>query len=143
MTDPAVSVKDLLVAGGAGTFAATSGWSIHVGKLPATPNTAISVMQTGGLAPNPKWLLDYPSIQVMVRGAANGYVAARAKAQKVKDILLGIASQDLNGDRLVQINQIGDIASIGFDDSNRPLFTLNFRLIVEPATSIDSNRIAL
>jgi len=137
-------VKDLLVAAGVGTFAASSGWAIHVGKIPANPgavDTAIGIIQSGGLAPNPKWLVDYPSIQVMVRGAMGGYVSARAKAQAIKDALLGIPSQDSNGDRLVQINMLGDIASIGFDESNRPLFSINFRLIIEPATG--TNRSSL
>ena len=141
MADPAEGIKDLLVAAGVGVFAATTGWSIQVGKEPTKPDTVVTVYNTGGLAPNPKWLLDDPTVQVSIRGAKNGRVASRAKAQEVKDALLGLPSQDLNGDRWVSVTGIGDITDIGFDESNRPMHTVNFKLIIEPATG--TNRAAL
>lgn len=137
MANYAVGMKDLLVAAGVGVFAT----DIFIGKMPATPNAVISIIRTGGITPNPKFLLDRPSMQVMVRGDINGYVAAEVKAVEVKDALLGLISQDVNGDRWVQVNMIGDIVNLGFDDSNRVMFSLNFGLIIEPATG--TNRIAL
>lgn len=143
MANPAEIAKDLLVAAGVGTFGSQSGWGIFVSKEPTSPDTTVTVYNTGGLAPNPKWLLDFPSIQVRVRGAANGFVAARQKAQDAKDALLGIPSQDVGPDRLVAINGISDVADIGYDEKERPLFTVNFSLIIEPGNVPGDNRIPL
>jgi len=130
-------VRDLLVAGGVGTFGATTGWSIHIGRMVDRPDTAVVIYPSGGQPANPKWLLDFPSVMVQVRGNANDYASAFAKAEAVKSTLLGLPSQDLNGDRWVAINLAGDINPLGHDDSQRPLFSLNFRLIIEPASGIN------
>lgn len=135
-----IGIKDLLEAGEVGTFGASEGWSICIGRLINNPDTIVMVKSLPGQPPNPKWLLDYPSAQVIVRGNETGYLEAHAKAQKVKNLLLGLPSQDLNGDRWVQINMAGDIADLGQDEKQRPMFSLNFQLIIEPAVSSDSNR---
>lgn len=140
MANIAEGMKDLLVTAGVGTEAAASGWGIWIGKFPAK-DTAVVVMHTGGITPNPRYLLDRPSMQVLVRGAPNRYTAAWDKAQAVKDALLGLPSQDIDSDRWVAINMIGDITNLGFDDNNRVTFSLNFSLIIEPATG--TNRVAL
>lgn len=137
-------IRQLLVTASVGVWepVTETDWTIFVGKLPVTDKRpAIGIMKAGGLTPNPKWLVDWPSIQVMVRGAPNGYQAAAAKAQAIKDTLLGIPSQAIDGDNWNGINMIGDIASLGFDSENRPLFSLNFSLIIEPASG--TNREAL
>lgn len=141
--DLAVIFKDILVSGGAGTFAATSGWSLHVNGLPddnMSPDTAISISNSGGAASNPKWLLDFPHVQVRVRGAKNGYNAAWTKAVQVHDLLLGISSQNVSGGRLDSVTAIGHINPLGNDDSNRPHFTMNFAIIAEPTASAETNR---
>lgn len=143
MTAPSVGIKDLLVAAGDGVFAATTGWSIHIGKEPTTPHTTITIYDSGGLTPNPAWLLDFPSIQVRIRGAPGDYIGAQQKIVDCKNTLLGLPSQDLNSDRWVSVRQIGDINLIGYDDSNRPMFTMNFSLIIEPAVVGGENRIPL
>lgn len=134
MNNPTVGIKNLLVAAGAGTYGATSGWGIFLGKLPTAPDTAIAITSSSGSPSNPKYLIDYPSVQVLVRGAKNGYEAAYDKALAVQNALLGLPSQTVNGDLWVQVNQIGSITEMGFDDNNRPLLSVNFALIVEPAS---------
>lgn len=134
MNDPCEGIKDLLVTAGIGIFAATSGWGIFIGQEPSTSDTTITIYPTGGNAPSPKFLLNYPSVQVRVRGAAGGYLDARAKIQAISDALLGLPSQTLNSDRWVAINQVGDITSLGPDQNNRPRLVLNFALIIEPNT---------
>lgn len=143
MASVAEGIRDLLVAASIGTFNASSGWSIHIGREPTTPNKAITIARTGGLPSNPAYLLDFPNVQVRVRGSASGYQEAEQKIRDIKDTLLGLPSQDLNGDRWVSITQLTDIVHIGFDESNRPLFTVNFALIIEPATNALTNRIPL
>ncbi len=141
IANPAVGIKDLLVTAGVGVFAATSGWGIYVGQQPSDLDTVVTVYNSGGKNADPKFLLQEPSIQVRIRGAANGYVAAYDKAAEVQDELLGIPSQVVNGDQWDGITAIGDINNLGFDESQRPMFSLNFSLIVEPASG--TNRISL
>lgn len=138
----------LPVADGAKTLltahAASSGWGIEVGVMPPSPDKIIMITDTGGIEPpNPRFLLDFPTLQIMVRGVVSGYILAWSEAKAVKDILLGVTSQTVNGDRWVAVNIDGDLAFIGRDDNDRPLFTINFRLILEPKASPETNRIAL
>ncbi len=131
-------IKDLLTA-----HVGTSGWTIEISQFPDTPDRVIMVSDTGGVEPNPKWLLDFPTVQVMVRGEVSGYLAAFREAKAVKDLLLGVPAQVLNLDRWDGITQNGDLAHIGRDKNMRPLFTLNFAIILEPQVVANSNRLAL
>jgi len=135
---PSVGAKSLLAA-----HVAISGWQIEVGAMPDKPDNVITIYDTGGQAPNPKWLLDFPTLQVMVRGAVGTYLATFIEAKAVKDILLGTPSQNLNSDRWVSITQNGDLGFLGRDEDERPLFSVNFALIIEPQTVTNSHRLAL
>lgn len=128
-----VNCKDILVTAGIGTFGATSGWGIYISREPDSPHTCVTVYDVGGLTPDPKWRLDYPSVQVRVRGAPNGYIDASTKAQAVKDALLGITPQTINTDNIRGIVAIGDIAFLSYDEQRRPIFTQNWRFTVQPA----------
>ena len=125
------------------THVATSGWALETGMLPTTPDKVISLADTGGQPSNPKWLLDYPQLQVTVRGAVGGYIAAFAEAKAVKDIILGLPSQTINDDIWDGVLMTSDVAFIGKDENERPIFTANFNLIIEPALVANSNRVAL
>lgn len=131
-------LKDLLA-----THVGVSGWQIEIGAMPPTPDEVIMISDTGGLEPNPKYLLDFPTCQVMVRGNVSGYLDTFREAKAVKDLLLGIDAQDINGDRIDGIIQNGDLGFIGRDETNRPLFVVNFALFVEPQVVANSNRVAL
>lgn len=135
MDSPAISVKNLLVAANLGVFASVldSEWNISVGQFPLAPDTSIVCTDTGGLPPSPNLLLNFPSVQVRVRAAPGDYPAASSKVRAIVDALLGIPAQDLTGgDHLDGITQIGDVGFLGYDEVNRPIFTSNFSLIVEP-----------
>lgn len=139
MSKPCEGIKDILQNASVGS-ASSGSWLIRIGKSLDTPDQLITIYDTGGLNPNPKWLLDFPTVQVVVRGPKQGYEAAWDKCVQVKGALLGYESADLNGDRWVSITGMGDIGFIGYDDKDRPLFSLNYRLIIEPATSSPTNR---
>ncbi len=132
MADPAEGIKDLLVAAGVGTFGATSGWGIYIFKEPDSPDTVVTIYNTGGTPSNPQWLVDYPSIQVKVRGTLRDYPAMYIKARAIKDALLGLPSQSVNGDQWVSIRELGGLASLGADESDRPMIVQNYSLIIEP-----------
>ena len=126
------------------THVSGSGWQTEIGAMPKTPDDVIMISDTGGLDPNPKWLLDFPTIQIMVRGAVNGYLATVREAKAVKDLILGIdAFTTSEGDRWVSATMNGDLGFIGRDENARPLFTMNFALIIEPQASGNTNRLAL
>lgn len=126
---------------GVGTFAATSGWGIFIGAMPASPHTAILVNSTGGRNPFPHLLLNFPSIQVVVRSSSNGMDAAYDKISACVDALLGMASQSVNSDVWRSCTQMGDIAFLGYDENQRPLYSANLSFIVEPASG--TNRIPI
>lgn len=144
-------VKDTLVAdgyifgnGGAGS----TDWRLWIGRQPTSPDRAITIFDATGLPPNPRWLLDYPSVQVKVRGGQNDYQKAGQKVREIRERLVGrpsydahVAHSDNTRDRVVQINGIGDIAFTGWDDADRPEFVINIALIIEPSpTTSYTNR---
>lgn len=135
MKSPAVGVKDLLVAAAVGTFASASGWSISIGRLPTSPDTSIACVDTGGASPFPHLAVNFPSVQVLIRGNAGDYIGAHDKGRAVIDALLGAGYQTLNTDKWEGITQIGDLAFIGYDEKNRPMFSANFSINIEPAST--------
>lgn len=142
MTLPSVLMKDTLVADGF-VLGGTGQWSLWIGKQPTSPDRCITIYDGPGLAPNPRWLLDYPSVQIKVRGGQNDYKVAGDKATEVRNRLLGRESYnafDGLGDRIVMVNAIGDVAFTGWDDPVRPEFVFNLRLTIEPANTAPTHR---
>lgn len=142
MKNPAEAVKTLLTDGTIGDDLAsgTTGWRIACGKLPDVPDTVVVCFLAGGIDPFPHLLLNQPSVQVIVRGAKNGYQAAYVKIRQVVTKLLGMPSTSLLGDVYRSCLQIGDVIELGQDDNTRPLFSCNFRFIVEPAAETGETR---
>lgn len=136
MKDPAQCIKDHLTNLNVGV----AGWVISVGGLPLSPDTVVLVNRTGGESPFPSFLLNQPSVQVMVRGKRSGYVAAEQKIAEVVDQLLGMNPVTLQGDMYRSCVQIGETVYLGQDDNTRDLFSANFRFIVEPATNAITHR---
>ena len=134
MAEPEDGIRDLLVAAGVGTFGATTGWGIFIGKQPTEPDTSITIREYNADLPMPKFLIDFPAVQVMIRGAPGGYQAAKLKARDVLNELHSIPSQDLNGDRWNSIRALSGPGYVGSDDNNRPKFSINFTLIIEPSS---------
>lgn len=135
---PSEHLKDLITA-----HVTLSGWQVDISAMPDDPDRAVAISDTGGVEANPKYLLDFPTCQIMVRGEVNGYLDTYREAKAIKDLLLGIDSQDINGDRLVSVTMNGDLGFIGRDETMRPLFSMNFALITEPQVVGNSNRLPL
>ena len=137
MTSPAVMLSGLVpntIVGG------STGWILKVGKLVDSPDQVAVFYDTGGQNPNPRWLVDFSMVMVQVRGTANNYGSTYTKIRQVRDALLGLDSQDVGSDRLVSIICMGDIGFLSYDDAQRPLFSVNFRVIIEPATDSITQR---
>ncbi len=124
-------IKDILVSSsvGAGAFAATTGWAIHIGGLPDgenVPDTCISITDTGGERPEPNYVYQYPTAQIMIRGAVGAYMTAYAKAEEIRDALHARVNESWNTTRYIQILCMSDIGFVAWDDKKRPLFSVNF-----------------
>lgn len=142
-SSPAAQGAGILAARSVGTVT-TGAWPIKVGRMPTTPDAAIAVYDTPGETPEVKWLLDRPGIMVMVRGAVDDYAGAYSKAVEIKDVFLGTDPIDITcGDRWDGVTMLGDLNGLGYDDNSRPLITMNFRVLLERAPSVLTNRASL
>jgi hypothetical protein len=143
MKDPAVAIKDYLVAQSQGVFPPAAPWGIAIGSWPMQQDQIILVNHTGGRNPFPHLLYNEPSVQIAVRGAKSGYQAARTKIRQIVNVMLGFTSQTLQGDVYRSCNQIGDVAYLGEDDNTRPILVANFWFTVLPAAEAGGHRVAI
>lgn len=133
---PSEGIKDILVENSIGVFqpnAALTDWVIAISRMrdgDGTPNKMIVIYDTAGYAPEPGLDINYPSIQIVVRGEPNGYVDTYKKAQQIKNVLLGRLSEDRGGDKWAGITMPSDIIPMGYDDNERPELVMNFDLII-------------
>lgn len=143
MQSVAVQAANILATAGVCTLS-TGVWPIKVGQMPAAPYACLAAYDTPGQTPEVKFLLDYPGLMVTVRGDPGDYAAAYSKAGDVKDVLLGIDPQDVaGGDHWSGCTMMGDINSLGSDDNDCPLLTMNFRVLLERAPTALTNRESL
>lgn len=131
MNLPSKDIGDLLVSMGIGTRATGADWRVAQGTSPAKPDRCITIYDTPGLTPDPKWQQDEPTVMIHIRGAPtpDDYPVAGAKAKEVRDALLGRPSETLGGTLYAGIWSIGDVGYIGPDENGRPVFSMNFRLL--------------
>lgn len=118
-------------------------WSVHIGGIVAEPDRIIALNEAGGPPPEVGLLINYHAVQAIVRGATSDYRVTRVKAEEVKDRLLANCSDNIgpNGDRITSIVMQSEILFLGLDDtSQRPMFSLNFRVIWDPAPSPFTHR---
>jgi hypothetical protein len=140
MNLPSIDIKNFLVTEGVGSFGENpSGWSIFLGHEPETPDETITIYDTPGERPHPKWLLDYPRFQVRVRSF--NYEDAGNKAEEVKSVLLGLLPQDIGGTRYDGIYVVLDTFLLKADERKRYIFVNTWRVIREP--TIGANRLPL
>ncbi len=135
MGDVIVDVATVLTNANIGTVAAATGWGIFYGHEPDSPDTSITLYHYGGRDPHPSWSLDDVDIQIRIRGGKQLYAAAQAKAQDVKDALLGAPQQTINTIKYIGFWMTNDIIFLQYDDNGRPVFVTNWRIVREPPSS--------
>jgi Bacteriophage minor capsid protein len=136
-------IRDILVAASIGVFqpdALDTDWVISISRMRDKPNKMICVYDSTSLAPEPGLDIDYPGIQIVVRGEPDGYKDAFNKARRIKDALLGMPRTEINGDIWASVTMLGDILPLGYDDSERPEMSMNFQLIVHQGDLTNSYR---
>ena len=132
-TSPAIDLRDLLISDGVTT-------PIHIGSEPSAPDECITLYNYDGEAPSPKFLLDFPRLQVRAR--ANSYTTAYSNILEVFDLLAGRASFTQNTTRYTGILPASNISDLGKDASGRFILVVSLKMFVEPA-KVSQNRVSI
>lgn len=124
MNSPAYDVMNLL--GGSAIGAGEAGTDMFTGFEPPSPNNCITVFDTGGFEGDA--VNDYrkPTVQVRVRNTA--YAAGWIKANEIHMALHGLHNTTEDGTRYIGIWAMGEPSAIGYDENDRALFVVNFRI---------------
>lgn len=111
--------------------------TIYLEKLPQTPAAAIGIFSVGGFEASGTHGYDLPVISVQVRGAAHDVPGALAKSAEVYAALQGLHSTTLpDGTYVVSCKGLQSGPNfIGFDDNDRPGYSLNFSLETRNVTT--------
>lgn len=128
MNAPSVDIANLLESEGLGVFGGISGWCIYIGTEPSKPDTTVTLYDTTGAEPDYAAAIEYPAIQVRVRGSPYGYPAAYERAKDVRDLLIATNGVMLGG-ATYSAWIMGDVAYLATDESQRPIFVANYRLM--------------
>lgn len=141
-SQPSEGIKDILVEDGIGVFASESSsvWAIRISRMKDKPNKMICIYDTLGYPPEPGLDINYPGIQIVVRGEPDGYRDTWAKCARIRDSLLGRPSETRNGDVWASVTMSSDIVWLGYDDNERPTFSMNFLLILHQGDLTNSHR---
>lgn len=106
---------------------------IYVGHEPVSPVECLTIYDTGGSIGESWAGYDDPTIQIRARAVA--YDDAYDNLRAVRDALILPTSFTFQDWHYTGFWLISDIAHIGRDDKDRPIFTLNLRLMREPVTT--------
>lgn len=140
----AVDIKDILVAASVGGFAGTTGWQINISREAASPHTVITIYNSGSWQEaSAKWKIDFPTLQIRVRGNPDGWLAAESKMAEVSNTLLGLTPQTVNNTDYRGIWKSGDTFQLAYDETSRPILVQNFRVASEPSSTVSDNRLSL
>ena len=95
--------------------------NVYIGNMPSEPPNSVCLYNTGGYSRSLSGtLLEEPTFMVKVRNTS--YATGETLCNMIKDLLHG-----QNTNKILMIEQQGDILDIGRDTSNRQEFSLNFR----------------
>lgn len=98
---------------------------------PAEPHTVITLIDTGGEAPDSEIpLVQYPTCQVLIRAAT--YSAGKAILDSVRNLLHGQIARTVDGVHFFYITAIAEGGHIGADEQGREEFSINFKTMVRP-----------
>jgi hypothetical protein len=129
---------------GLGTYQAdgTAGGTIFLTLLPSMPDRCCAVARYGGPESAATDDYDEPSIQLRFRGPAGDVRTVEQAAQAAYDALHAIGSRTLAGGTWLQ-DAIGAQSGpifIGFDQNQRPEYTVNLRCEISRPSLNRSNR---
>lgn len=113
----------------------TLGTDIFIGEIPKGDDLIIVLFETGGMASDHTHdgARDVnPGLQVRIRGKRNGYKAGREKATEVDNLLDGLTNTTLGTHMYKFIFATQQPMFTGYDSTDRPNWTQNFRICRDP-----------
>lgn len=124
---PAIQIRNILAAA-----MPSSGYSYFAGGLYETPDAQVLVRHAGGRPGEVAVAIDYPAIQLIVRGGQGQgkYEDAYDQVIACRDTLVRIPSHPALFPLLDGCKTLGDVLDLGQDDKSRPMFSLNLSLII-------------
>jgi hypothetical protein len=128
---PSTGIADILVAANIGIAispASGNNWPLFEGEM-GSVDRAIMVRENGGRTPEVRIAINYPTVQVLVRGTRSDYAVAREKAEEVFLALQAIPSGPAEWPELTSCCAVGGVTFAGRDEQERPVWSLNFNLI--------------
>lgn len=126
MNSPAHDVIQYLVDQSIGALGGETQWSLHLAVEPDAPANVITIYDTGGGEPDTDQHDGRPTFQVRVRAAS--YQEGYTKQVAIREALTEPAEIVAEDSRMLIFAET-EIIPIGRDDSNRHLFTANYRAV--------------
>lgn len=113
---------------------------IFIGADPLNlASTYVTLTDAGGSA-NPRWLRDVARLQVRVRARTNNYPEGYELIRNIRDYLLGKKPFQVNSVIYKRFVITSDILFLGYDDNNRPSFSVNFDVGIDYTDDVGTNR---
>lgn len=118
-----VDAKDMLEADTDLTL--VFGTDLFIGTEPIEPDDTVTLYDTYGGAPDPKFDYENPTLQVQIRNRS--YATGWGIGHTIKVSLHNRYEETWNSTRYLAIFGTSDVFFIGRDEHDRFLFTVNFR----------------
>jgi hypothetical protein len=109
----------------------TLGTNLFLGHLPPTPDSAVAILEYGGLAPehdlgHSTQRHEFPRVQVLVRDTV--YATARLKAQDIMADMAAIGNTTLSGVWYMGVDPIQQPFLLERDDNGRWVMACNYQV---------------
>jgi hypothetical protein len=98
--------------------------------MPESPDYCVAIFEYEGLPPietfgSAGFVIERPSLQVMVRASREDYVTARDKAVTLRTLIAGISNTTLSGIGILRVTSMGSVNPLGVDELERPQVIFN------------------
>jgi hypothetical protein len=130
MKSPIEDIGTYLVTNMPSDTSLVVGSNLFYGQIPESAGLSVCLIDGAGTAPEPASGvvdIDNPGLQVMVRGTIGGYKAAYDLIATVVGVIHK-ASATINATKYILIFKINEPTCIGFDSTNRPVFTCHLAI---------------
>ena len=112
------------------TISGTVGTDVFKSMMPALPDAAVALYETGGLSPEKRFGskgIDWerPAVQIVVRGAPGDYQTARTTSQSIFEDVSEIETEDLSGTRYHLSDPLQQPFGLNVDEQDRPTVAFN------------------
>lgn len=126
MNSPCEDIKDILEDESA--LGLEFGTNLFISEMPMTPDQCVVLYDTGGFNSEVNYIYERPTVQIRVRGNRGVYDSTYDLIKDIKDLLHGLTNEEINSARYIGIWIEGDVLSLGYDDNQRIMFSVNLRI---------------